>query len=354
MRSVPYSPMTGSSPTTVLITGMHRSGTSLLARLANLVGVDMGPEEEMLPATEFNSKGHWEPQQVVDINDDLFSMLGGSWDSPPLVPGNWRDMTDGEPLQQRARAFAAGLTGEVRGWKDPRLSITWPFWVASLSDVRMVVAFRAPTEVAASLWRRDLMPMKKARSLWVLHTAMALTFPGPNHMIGYPATLRDPVATMVGVADFCGLPSPEEGAITVASDFVSEAMQHHVTDGDEPDDLAGLLHRALSDGNLERAISLAADHIAGVQQQQDNSFSLIAVLNLRVTELDNRLEETQHALETTRADLGRAQHLGLELTRLADDLRAERDALRLKLSEAWTDLAAADGDPGGTVSASRR
>lgn len=333
---------------------MHRSGTSLLARLANLMGVDMGPEEEMLSASEFNTKGHWEPQEVVDINDDLFSMLGGSWDSPPLVPGNWRHLTDGEPLQKRVRAFAAGLTGEVRGWKDPRLSITWPFWVASLSDVRMVVAFRAPTEVAASLWERDLMPMQRARSLWVLHTAMALTFPGPKHVIGYPAMLRDPVATMVGVAEFCGLPAPEEGTIAVASDFVSETMRHHITDGDEPDDLAGLLHRALSEGNLERAISVATDHIAGAQQQQDNSFSLIAVLHQRVTELDERLVETQHALETARSDLGRAQHLGLELTKLADDLRTERDALRLRLSETWSDLAATLGDPGGTASASHR
>ena len=46
-------------PTAVLILGMHRSGTSALTRVLNLLGVELG-SELMAAAEDNNETGFWE------------------------------------------------------------------------------------------------------------------------------------------------------------------------------------------------------------------------------------------------------------------------------------------------------
>ena len=70
----------------IFITGMHRSGTSLLARVVNLLGVDLGPEERHIRPDETNPRGHWEAGPLVDVNRALLTELGGDWDDPPAMP----------------------------------------------------------------------------------------------------------------------------------------------------------------------------------------------------------------------------------------------------------------------------
>src|SRR5258706_8380174 len=68
----------------ICVLGMHRSGTSLLARILNLLGVDLGPAEVL--TTEpiaHNPKGYWEHHEITAISDAILKRYGGSWDEPP-------------------------------------------------------------------------------------------------------------------------------------------------------------------------------------------------------------------------------------------------------------------------------
>jgi len=47
----------------VIILGMHRSGTSALARVVNLLGVDLG--KSFLPPDPANPSGYWEHVQMT-------------------------------------------------------------------------------------------------------------------------------------------------------------------------------------------------------------------------------------------------------------------------------------------------
>ena len=59
----------------LVILGMHRSGTSALAGLVQLLGVNLG--EDLLPAMpEVNEKGFFEHQEILDIHEDLLKSLG--------------------------------------------------------------------------------------------------------------------------------------------------------------------------------------------------------------------------------------------------------------------------------------
>ena len=50
----------------VCILGMGRSGTSLTARVLNLLGVDLGPESGFVERSEQNVTGYWERRAKRD------------------------------------------------------------------------------------------------------------------------------------------------------------------------------------------------------------------------------------------------------------------------------------------------
>jgi hypothetical protein len=75
--------------TAVCITGMHRSGTSAVARALQECGLHLGPQDALLPASVHNREGHWEHDRIVALNDSLLEKLGGSWDRPPKVEPRW-------------------------------------------------------------------------------------------------------------------------------------------------------------------------------------------------------------------------------------------------------------------------
>jgi hypothetical protein len=69
----------------ICIAGMHRSGTSMVARLLNLCSLYLGPETELVGAAPGNEEGFWENGLFVRLNEDALAQLGGGWDLPPAM-----------------------------------------------------------------------------------------------------------------------------------------------------------------------------------------------------------------------------------------------------------------------------
>src|SRR5881397_1961564 len=107
------------------ITGMHRSGTSLVAGIVNILGVDLGPPESMWEPDEANPRGYWEQAEIVDLNDEILAVLGGSWRDPPVLEEGWEASTRLEESRGRATALVKQLFGRADKacWKDPRTSL---------------------------------------------------------------------------------------------------------------------------------------------------------------------------------------------------------------------------------------
>ena len=64
----------------VLVFGMHRAGTSALARVLSLRGAEL--PGRVLPANTGNPTGYWEPESVVQFNDRLLEYFGVEWNDP--------------------------------------------------------------------------------------------------------------------------------------------------------------------------------------------------------------------------------------------------------------------------------
>jgi hypothetical protein len=108
-------PFTARPP--VIVIGMHRSGTSLVAGMLAQLGVYMGPIQ--LPAAEAGERneglftsGYAEAEELHVLNERLLARAGGSW----CVPGPFlRARGDAEFSRKGQRALRAALLGATGG-----------------------------------------------------------------------------------------------------------------------------------------------------------------------------------------------------------------------------------------------
>jgi hypothetical protein len=243
----------------VIVLGFHRSGTSMTTRLLGLMGVDLGPETDMLPASDVdNPRGYWEPRWVVETDDTLLAALGGRYHAPPALPRGWHERPELDPVREYARARLARFDGvAVWGVKDPRLCLTLPFWQALLAErgdePAYVLCVRSPLEVAASMGRRGIYPGMDVAAwgeLWLRYTraALAATEGAPRIVVTYDDLLRDGAGEAVRIARRLGLPAPGPEL------EIDAGLRHHAT---SPDDVA-------RDARLSPAVRAAyAELIAG-------------------------------------------------------------------------------------------
>lgn len=162
----------------ILILGMHRSGTSVLTRIFNLLGASVSPN--LMPATEENPTGYWESIQIAKFNNRLLQSAGTSWKSDAPVSGKWFDHPD--RIQDRADAkmiIQSEFAGEeIFVLKCPRLCLLLPFWKTVFNelgiDIFIVLVLRDPIHVARSLSARASFPEMKSASITNNYSASLL------------------------------------------------------------------------------------------------------------------------------------------------------------------------------------
>ena len=157
----------------IVVLGMHRSGTSVIARSLKVLGVGLG--DNLMPAVPgVNDKGFWEDMDFYVLNEDLLKALSGrEWHT--LIPISLNEFNDDSlaSLKIRAIELLRKKTSKlsVFGLKDPRFSILLPFWknvFLSLDvDVKYVIAIRNPISTALSLQKRDGFDLEKSYYLWL-------------------------------------------------------------------------------------------------------------------------------------------------------------------------------------------
>ena len=210
----------------VSIAGMHRSGTSMVARLLNLCGLDLGPADQMLPPSADNPEGFWENAALMQLNESILQAVGATWYEPPaaLDPDDPRLRV----LLGDASAAVAGLCArEPWGWKDPRNSVTLPFWRELLPGLKVVICVRNPLEVAQSLRDRDGFAYAQTLGLWHDHYRRLLAdAPAADRVVThYDAYFADPAAELRRVLDALGMACDDETA-RAACAAVMPALRH--------------------------------------------------------------------------------------------------------------------------------
>jgi hypothetical protein len=222
----------------VCVLGPPRSGTSLTARILNILGVDLGPEDELMEAAADNNRtGFWEHEGIANLNEEIFASLS---DSPPPYLQGWRwppPLTEGweqdpllEPHRRAARSLLHGLAGgPLWGWKDPRTSLTLPFWQQLVPEMRYVICVRHPLGVAASLATRDEMSLEESVRLWLRYTSQAVlhTSERPRVFVSYEGFFPDWKAQTKRLASFLGKPEIDANRRAAIADHLDDRLWHH-------------------------------------------------------------------------------------------------------------------------------
>ena len=156
----------------IVVLGMHRSGTSVLAGLVSLQGYYLGASE--MPKREDNPKGFYENFKVYQLNQSILLDHNTSWDEYSFT----MDQISPEDLHRyevKAREIIKQEFGPVKRifMKDPRMCLLFPLWEKVLTEmgfsIKVILAYRSPMEVANSLQVRNEMAVEKSLMMWSHH-----------------------------------------------------------------------------------------------------------------------------------------------------------------------------------------
>jgi glycosyltransferase involved in cell wall biosynthesis len=339
----------------ICILGMHRSGTSLVSRILNILGVYLGPEAHIMQPGPDNPKGYWEHYMLTALNDEILARLGGSWHEVPVFPAGWEVSSELADLRQRARAILQEdfATADLWGWKDPRTCLTLPFWQRLLPPMRYVICLRNPVDVSRSLERRDNFPFEKGVQLWLAHVTSVLrhTTGQPRLFVFYEDLMEDWPTEIKRLANFLGKPelAEEEAIRSAIQEFIEEELQHHRTSLvdaiDEPKFSfpAKALYVVLRAYAMQQkldfqpAIDLFSSYAVEAAAKQEQLSRLVALLQEQVRERDQaitQLEQERLNMEQhLQAQLGEREQRIEQLEGQIAQLKAEQERLTQELTE---------------------
>ncbi|MBV1879639.1 MAG: methyltransferase domain-containing protein [Pseudomonadales bacterium] len=229
----------------ILVTGMHRGGTSALAGLLQASGFEFG--DHLLPAKPgVNEKGFFEDKRIMEINERVFASLGREWWSFDEIEQQVWQNESILALQQQAKKLLEQQTSRIQRLiiKDPRFCLLLPFWTpvfASLSlEVKIIISVRHSQEVAMSLWQRDQFDIDVGCLLWLQHY-LAIEAHSRQYQrvfISYQSLLNEDPVECNKLADFVGKKN-------LNIDFIDKQLQHYKVINNPEDRLAAELYTAL-------------------------------------------------------------------------------------------------------------
>jgi hypothetical protein len=226
----------------IIVVGMGRSGTSLVASLIHYWGAYVNPAQ-LIAADQNNATGYWEYAPLVGFNNALLRALSSSVLVPPADEHYPRLI--GLGLHDDYRASANRLVAsmsDVHGpwvWKDPRLAMLLPFWLQFWHDAIFVVAFRHPCDVARSLsdsGSRSPRPLSASLLLWqrsMMQVFKQIPPTAPRLVVSYQSLLTqtrrecERLSRFLDQAVGVKVPTDNDGRLSRMRGAVRGKLQHH-------------------------------------------------------------------------------------------------------------------------------
>lgn len=221
--------------TSLLIAGIHRSGTSAFSGVLQLLGWDLG--SDLMGASSENAKGFFENNGVVELNEMLLTEANYRWDNPFLYQekqlpkaAKQKVLDTFDKLWETQFEDATNIA-----LKDPRLSLLMPFWIDALrakkTDVRTIIVLRHPLEVAQSLAKRNGFSLQKSMVLWLNYLLQAEYHSRslPRAFILFDNLLKSPIKEIKELSKKLDLEllQKEKYPQKAIKEFLEKKLKHH-------------------------------------------------------------------------------------------------------------------------------
>ena len=344
----------------ILVLGMHRSGTSAISRVVNLLGATA--PKNLMPGTPDNPKGYWESSRIYELHTQFLDSMGSHWH-------DWRSIDPDQLENSNAQQFKAKLKGIIKAEyansplifiKDPRICRLLPFWLTALKELNIdplaIVALRNPLEIGLSLHRRYGIALSKSYLLWLRHALEAEYFSRqlPRMFVQYDKMLSNwrahlfPDITNVGVA----WPELTQSTKLEIDRFLSLELRHQnatISDLAAHPDVTSWVVRTydalleLAEDDQNPVLFRKLDAIRAIFDEACRSFGDILQdeeeQRVRIAELENHLRQRdtvvahmsdeQQRRDAVVAKLSDEQH---ELRTMVEILNAELELIRTSVS----------------------
>ena len=318
----------------IIVLGPHRSGTSLVTRLINMMGAYCFGEGTSIGFNEENPKGFWERRDVIEANDKLLAAAGASWDRPAAwQPGDIDENAKFE-YQQRFRQILLNLDAN-RPWviKDPRLCLTLPVLKPLLEVPVVVLVSRSPLESAASLLTRNHLSLHYGLALWEFYAVAALkaAIGIPMVSVSYGDFLTQPLEAVevlyrqLEESGVSGLSMPSAKEIEA---FIDPTLWREKTSP------------VLEDACLTQQHRLLLDMFQGkrkVESSLEPSPITLSILGEPTAAASPQPQEQAQAEEVEHDDIQLREAEEAFSLRL-EEIEAERDTLQLQLEQVESEL----------------
>jgi hypothetical protein len=146
----------------LIIIGMHRSGTTMISKILENLGIFMGVKKEINNEAVF----------FIKINDWIMEQFNASWDQPYnmnyLSYNNIAQIKKAitRPLKDIRAIEFLGLKYYLKfrdirklnfpwGWKDPRTTFTIDIWKEIFPKAKILHIYRNPIDISESLRKRE-------------------------------------------------------------------------------------------------------------------------------------------------------------------------------------------------------
>jgi len=301
----------------IVVLGMHRSGTSAIARGLAVLGVELGGN--LIPAQADNIKGFWEDKKIVEINTALLNSCGQDWQTFGAL-----EVSQQYEIRQQAQDYIREVAKDVSVWgfKDPRTARVLPFWNSVFSSLAInpsyCVVIRHPLSVAKSLEKRNGFKMLRSLLLWYQYSMDMLDGLGDGvfTLVDYDEFIENPSFEMDRIARGLQLEAAlnAEGIRAYCDGYLTSTFRHSRYDLDNlcesdgfPEEVEELYRHLLALGTQERSC-ISSDlrlRVAQWKSCQINNRSMFGLINesgnieLRLRESEDRLAVAINHVEKT-------------------------------------------------------
>jgi hypothetical protein len=227
----------------VLVLGCHRSGTSVTTKVLEILGCNLG--DELLSANpESNPLGHFENLAALEFNENLLKQLDTDWRNPQPLKGNrhYKEMKQSKEVLLD-KLILELLEKGITALKKPRVTFLLDLWGPALEkqnlDLKIVVAMRHPSEVAASLLKRNSFEKILGLQLWAQATINSLKFSRKhiNHFVFYDKLVSQPKETLIALSNSLQMPVKYEAIDDFLAVNVIPGLKHHSANESNESDL---------------------------------------------------------------------------------------------------------------------
>lgn len=215
---------------------MGRSGSSALTRVLSLCGAAL--PEALLPANNSNPRGHWEPLEALNLNEDVLLRHSSGWHDPTfaLCEDNEFSGQESNLFIEHIMQFLRTLNKErITVVKEPRIVALSNFWFTAAQKsgfaIKIVIPVRHPHEIVASLAARDGISAELSAVLWMKYNLLAerLSRPFPRVFVEYSNLLSDWRREIARIADTLAINLDAD--LTKIEVFLDRALHHQKESG---------------------------------------------------------------------------------------------------------------------------